>query len=849
MKTSFRLVVISMAFVHFAAWSFQNRPLAPQLAWPLSQSGSQPAYILWDYMASLQASLERQRQQTQTVWGYPVTAWMTDIEPTNPGLGFSYINGEPVKWGAWFWMRVERPDSAGGPVNFRLVGGATGRPICPVEFSQGTVAVTNKPLGQDATVFCLSGKPRRLQSCKATGVGNPILVEARVKAQTETDFDIGALKFIRDYDSIRGQWSHSFQSRAFNLSAASGAATCRGLSFNLSGLIGQRCFRFLTNAELGVAGAIDVVLRTYDGQELSFHQPDGLPRSVAANSSIAIVGFGAASTVRHRTADGAFEMFDASGKLVEIVRANGARVQVNYDSVSNPSSIVEVQTGRTLLLSHYPTGEVMSLTDPNGRQITYNYDGPSALGTAVDGLAQIRRLTSVVFQDGKSRTYWYNEPEHTNGSRLPMALTGVVDELEQRYSTFKYTSEGYALSTSLPLGVNAFSVAGNGDVVDPIGTVRRYNSTLVGSTVPSTVVSGGLFAGATLPRGVNQPGGSGCEAANSHLAYDNRGNVLSKVNFNAERSCHAYDTTRDLETARVEGLLAGSSCPSNIATYAPAAGERKISTRWHPDWQFKIAVAEPGRITYSVYNGQVDPLSNNVAICAPTTALLPDGKPIAVKCRQIEVATTDLTGGLGISAPIDPSVAPRIDSWTYSEVGNVLTHDGPRTDVADVTTYEYYETTSFSGLAPTEIGYTRGDVRRITNPLGQIVEFRAYNRSGQVLDMLDVSNNVVTTYTYDERLRLSSMTLAGDTTAWEYWPMGQVKKVTRPDSSWSYFEYDGAHRLWRISDSFGNKVTYLLDNLGNRTEEIFTDPSGTPRRNVARGIDALGRVQQITGRE
>jgi YD repeat-containing protein len=64
-----------------------------------------------------------------------------------------------------------------------------------------------------------------------------------------------------------------------------------------------------------------------------------------------------------------------------------------------------------------------------------------------------------------------------------------------------------------------------------------------------------------------------------------------------------------------------------------------------------------------------------------------------------------------------------------------------------------------------------------------------------------------------------------------------------------HHDHDAAHRLVGVSDSLGNRITYTLDNMGNRTAEWVTDPAGTLRRSVQRGIDALGRVQRLTGRE
>ena len=74
-------------------------------------------------------------------------------------------------------------------------------------------------------------------------------------------------------------------------------------------------------------------------------------------------------------------------------------------------------------------------------------------------------------------------------------------------------------------------------------------------------------------------------------------------------------------------------------------------------------------------------------------------------------------------------------------------------------------------------------------------------------------------------------------------------KITAPDTNWVGYEYDPAHRLVATKDSLGNRIEYTLDNAGNRTAENVKDPGGNLRRTLARSIDALGRVQQTTGRE
>jgi hypothetical protein len=47
----------------------------------------------------------------------------------------------------------------------------------------------------------------------------------------------------------------------------------------------------------------------------------------------------------------------------------------------------------------------------------------------------------------------------------------------------------------------------------------------------------------------------------------------------------------------------------------------------------------------------------------------------------------------------------------------------------------------------------------------------------------------------------------------------------------------------------GNKITYTLDNSGNRIGENVTDPAGKLAKTLTRVPDALNRIQQVSGRE
>jgi len=152
----------------------------------------------------------------------------------------------------------------------------------------------------------------------------------------------------------------------------------------------------------------------------------------------------------------------------------------------------------------------------------------------------------------------------------------------------------------------------------------------------------------------------------------------------------------------------------------------------------------------------------------------------------------------------------------------------------------------------TQPDWTLGDLKKVTNALGQVTQFTKYDRNGRVLEMLD-ANGVKTTSTYSPRGWLTQQVVTpngggtAQTTVYDYDAAGQLKKVTAPDSSYVSYTYDNAHRLTQVDDSAGNRVEYTLDAMGNRTAENWKDGGGALKKTLTRTIDALNRVQQVVG--
>ena len=170
-------------------------------------------------------------------------------------------------------------------------------------------------------------------------------------------------------------------------------------------------------------------------------------------------------------------------------------------------------------------------------------------------------------------------------------------------------------------------------------------------------------------------------------------------------------------------------------------------------------------------------------------------------------------------------------SYTYNGDGQILSANGPRTDVTDITTYVYDDS---------------GNRISITNALGHVVLMQNHNDRGQP-GLITDANGVDTLLTYHARGWLSSSTVNNATTSYSYDNEGQLLSTTLPDGSTLFNEYDAAHRLSAISNSLGERIEYALDDAGNRLGEITRAGGGGITRSLSQVFDELSRMTRLTG--
>jgi YD repeat-containing protein len=770
---------------------------------------------------------------------YLLTIWpgarFTDLRACEPPVQYGYVWDVPINW--CYEVDSHPNDAYGFSLNSSDIAMEFG---CPSGYTlRNNYPVSGGGWGPIPYVFELRcekslpvSDPRVCTKC-----GNPINADDGSKVQTEIDYvdPKGTLTFARTYDSKRGGFAPNFFAELLPPTKAA-TASCAVMNVSKEAW-GTRKF------------CVDQI--NPDGASASYTSPEGHRHDISWNGSSATpllaynkdrLALGdSGNWVLARPGEQRLLSFSPNGRLVSVDFIDGRRAQLSYSAGAIPGvapaagylTAIADSFGRTISLQYAESGLLARLVDPEGLAIQYEHE---ALFQAQASLrARTAKPTQVTYQDGGFTSYLWDEASHLSGTTTNTnLLTGLIDGNGDRFADYHYLN-GKAVSTEHAGGVEKYSVTdtrstsgvGAIAVTDPLGVTRTWQLALV----------------AGMPRitSQSQPAASGSAAASTAFAYDANGNVVSKTDFNGNKSCHANDLARNLETTRVEGLGSAITCSTVTAIGATLpAGARKTSTQWHPDWNLQAVRAEPGKITTFVYNGQPDPTSegNPAANCAPPTAVLPDGKPIVVLCKQVEHATADATGALGFGA--SPTGTPRTWTYTYNEHGQVLTARDP---LNNLTTYTYH--------AETTADYTKGDLKSVTNPAGHATQYTRYDKSGRLLESVD-ANGTKTETTYTPRGWVKTVTVtppgaAAQLTVYDYDGVGQLKKATLSDGTALEYAYDAAHRLRSIKDAAGNAVTYTLDNTGNRTGEELKDASGTLARNITRVYDALNRVQSATG--
>jgi RHS repeat-associated protein len=524
-----------------------------------------------------------------------------------------------------------------------------------------------------------------------------------------------------------------------------------------------------------------------DGRTLTFRLVNGIWTSDAdITDTLAQTASGWTYTRR----DGTVETYDnttnsvgnSTGRLIAITNPAGLTQTLSYDPSTGYLNAVSDAFGHSLTFTYDTSGRLSTMIDPNGGTTTYTYDDTNNVGN----------LSVVTHPDGTIQSYRYSESGYVaaTGPSHPHALTGIIDENGNRYASFAYDAMGRAI-------LNQLANAGNGGPQERFAL--SYDS--AAQTTVTDAVNNKEVMTFVTNLGVKNLVSKKSLADNKTLyqTFDANNNLTCKQNEDGRVTTWTYSATNQM-ASMTEGQ--GGSCNAPVPTSATRTTTYQYLS---PTLDLPIQIQSP-----SVYFGSF--------------------KTVAITYSGYLPAQITQSGFTPSGAAVSRSV-----TLGYNAYGQVTSIDGPRTDVADVTTLSYYDCTT---------GGACGQLQRVTNALGQTTTYDSYDAAGRLLQTTD-PNGLKTIYAYDLRGRVISINQGGRVTSYAYDALGNVTSAILPSGLTLTYTYNAANYLTQVVDSLGNRVSYSYDLKGNRTQSYTYDPSGTLARQVDLSYDLRNRVSQI----
>ena len=501
-------------------------------------------------------------------------------------------------------------------------------------------------------------------------------------------------------------------------------------------------------------------------------------------------------TWSYADSNGSTEIYDSTGRLRSITSLSGVMQILSYSDISTPAAIasepgllikVTDDYGQHINISYDQQSHINTLTDTSGRVWSYSYDENG-------NLSQVKYPDNTPQDDNDNLTKIY----HYENLKFKHALTGITDENGVRYSTYEYDVSGRAIATY------HIGNAGRADITyDAIPNERVVtNGRGISSTYTIQKSLGSKFI-----KAVSGPGCQSCVNGDTAYEYDpNNNNLLAKVIQGVRTEYGGHD-----EYGNYGYKIEAASTPE----------QRRIEYTYDPSYFNKVATKTEtsvltgnSKITTYTY----DDFGNRTAVTVD--GFTPDGTAVS-----------------------------RTTTYQYNGPLHQLSQiDGPRTDVSDVTTLDYYANDVTQG-------FNRGRLQRITGPVGIVLRDNIqYTATGKVLSE-DRPNGISLTYTYyagNDRLETLTETsgTSSHTTRWTYLATGEVETITQADgtalATTTRLVYDDARRLIGMVDQLGNHIDYVLDTEGNRTDEKVFDNAGVLYKSVQQTFDLYNRLDTRT---
>jgi RHS repeat-associated protein len=446
------------------------------------------------------------------------------------------------------------------------------------------------------------------------------------------------------------------------------------------------------------------------------------------------------------------------------------------------------------------TGNKTAFMDAQGNRTEYTYDGANRQITATAGAGAAVAATTRATYDNVGNVLTVKDGRQHGGA---FDMRYVYDARYRRVS-----------ATNGELETTTYAYDGNNNVVrktEPGGpaftTIYKYDELNKLLTVDETPrISASTTAGVT------------------RFFYDGNRNKIAQQDANGHLTTYRYDgldRLTDTFQHTEAGCLSDQTARGPSPTGNPACGSEATALRW--------------RYGYDLNGNQ---------------NLIVDAKSQRVSMTHDHLNRL-LTKAYDQHAVPDLDFEARSIGYAYDGNGNLTSvTETKRVGGADVTEV------TLSSYDPLDRLQTRTH-RDHDDPVGKRVEYD-YDVQGNRIAVKD-PDGVITTYTYDARNRLQTVTTEAGVTTYAYWEDSLPRKVEYPNGTISDRSdpsaYDRADRIRQTvnrpsepSQAPFSTYTYAYDNNGNRLSQVEVQRglNGASPETTTYAYDNLHRLLSVS---
>jgi RHS repeat-associated protein len=579
-------------------------------------------------------------------------------------------------------------------------------------------------------------------------------------------------------------------------------------------------------------------------------------------------------------ANGDVENFDADGRLVSEVDANGNRITYAYTGGGDLTSITDTQ-GRVTTLAYDPNCLTVSrITDSSGRVHRYAYD-PFMCGVTsyTDPAGKVTRyahdaggtlITQITDPRGnvtKLAYDWQNRVTSivrvTSGGAGPTttftynASNTVVRDPNGNNTTFHYDEQGRVTSVVDALGrTRSATYTPNSDLLEFTSaagnkTVNEYNhnNSLTSSKLATGAISRWEYADPDPNNRFYASKATDPQGTETRFGYDDKGNLSSLQNAlgfqNTARFTYNANGTV-ATTTDFKGTINPGCAPLQVTVCYGYDANGNLTSVNNPaplgdesftyDAVSRVATATDGKGQRTTYTyDTLDRVTKITYQDGSAISYIYDGDGNVTSMTD-NTGTTTYTYDTLDRPTKETLPGAKTNTYTYDNASNLLSF----ADAGGTVTYGYNQLNLLTrvtepGGKQTTFEYDTDDMRtetRCPNGVTMYFVYDASNRITRVWAKKVASGTILTDFTYEWK------NAAGIDTALR-------QSVTDKDGTKTSYSYDPLNRLERAeerssSGALLNSYSYTYDANSNRTSQTVNGATMTYSHNAADQLTAAG---------